>query len=1105
MSSPRNSPDSSFPKISGYTVTKELYFGSRTAVYQAIQTDTNCSVIVKVLQTEHPSFRELVQFRNQYTIAKNLSIPGIIHPLSLESVGHGYALVMEDWGGVALDQYLQTQALTMAEVLAIAPQLADILHDLAQHRVIHKDIKPANILIHPTTKQVKLIDFSMASLLPRETQEIQSPNILEGTLAYIAPEQTGRMNRAIDYRADFYALGVTLYQLLAGMLPFTADDPLALIHCHLAQVPVPVNAVNPEIPVMVGAIVAKLMAKNAEDRYQSALGLRHDLETCREQLDETGQIKAFDLGQRDMGDLFLIPEKLYGRETEVKALLQVFDRVAGGNTEMMLVTGFSGIGKTAVINEVHKPITQQNGYFIKGKFDQFNRNIPLSAFVQALRDLMGQLLSESDAQLNHWKAQILEAVGDNGQVLIEVIPALEQLIGQQPSVPELPGRAAQNRFNLLFQKFIEVFTTAKHPLVLFLDDLQWADLASLQLVKLLMNNSQDRQGYLLVLGAYRDNEVSPVHPFMLTLEELKQVGAIAHTITLAPLAFKNTNHLIADTLNCSEKITKPLTELVDRKTHGNPFFITQFLKALHEDGHIYFNPDHRYWQCDIAQINALALTDDVVEFMAMQLQKLPDETQQVLKLAACVGNQFDLNTLAIISERSKAEVATALWIALQAGLIIPQSEFYKFYLDDSDFAPTIQPETLNYKFLHDRVQQSAYLLIPETAKQNTHLKVGQLLLQSTPIEKQEELIFSIVQQLNQGIKLISASEQREQLARLNLIAGKKAKAAMAYSAAYDYFTLGINLLNDGSWQTHYELTWTLHKFAAETAFLSGNFTKMKQYANISLVQAKNLLDQIPIYEIKIQALIAQNQLMDAVHLGLETLKLLDVCFPEVLTPEAFSQGLTEIRRSLEGRPIASLLELPVMTHPESLAAMQILLRLSAVMVIAAPQLMPLSIFKMVTLSMLRGNTAVSSVGYATYGMICCGVLGDVKAGNQYGQLAIQLLDRFDTKVVTAKTLTRVCGGIRHWRENLGNTLAMAERAYQVGVEVGDFETASIASQIVSYTSYFAGKELSELEQKMAISSQVIGQFNQMAFLRWNNSYRQHVLNLLGRSKDPCLL
>nr|WP_323808732.1 serine/threonine-protein kinase PknK [Nostoc sphaeroides] len=699
--------------IPGYQINSQLYTGSRTRVYRAIRKQDKLPVVIKFLISEYPSFNELLQFRNQYTISQHLNIAGIIHALSLESYGNSYILVMEDIEGISLNEYIQSNTLSLVEFLSIAIQLTKGLHDLHQNRVIHKDIKPANILINPQTKQIKLIDFSIASLLPKENQEIKSPNVLEGTLAYISPEQTGRMNRGIDYRSDFYSLGVTFYELLTGELPFDSSDPMELVHCHLAKMPIALDnrftlsgAGGKEIPQVVTDIVIKLMAKNAEDRYQSALGLKSDLEKCLAQFQEIGRIENFEIAQRDICDRFLIPEKLYGRESEVATLLQAFERVVNGTSEMMLVAGFSGIGKTAVVNQVHKPITRQQGYFIKGKFDQFNRNVPFSAFVQALGNLMGQLLSESDAQLAQWRSQILEVVGDNGQVLIEVIPELERVIGKQLPVPELSATAAQNRFNLLFQKFIAIFTRLEHPLVIFLDDLQWADLASLQLIKLLMEDNS----YLLLLGAYRDNEVSPVHPLMLTVEEVKKVGKTVNTITLAPLSLNDTNQLIADTLHCDHESAQSLTELIFRKTQGNPFFITQFLKALHEDGQITFNCDRGYWECDLAQINTQSLTDDVVEFIAQQLQKLPRETQNVVKLAACIGNHFDLDTLAIVSEQSPAEAATALWKALQSGLILPQSQMYKFYLShEQGQTNTNNIENVTYRFLHDSRPTSCLL------------------------------------------------------------------------------------------------------------------------------------------------------------------------------------------------------------------------------------------------------------------------------------------------------------------------------------------------------------------------------------------------------------
>ncbi|MBW4480558.1 MAG: AAA family ATPase [Tolypothrix brevis GSE-NOS-MK-07-07A] len=898
------SPDS-FPDICGYHLVEQLYLGSRTAVYRAVQLATQRPVVIKVLRREYPSFGELVQFRNQYAIAKNLPIPGIVQPLSLEPLGNGYGLVMEDCGGVSLGKYIQQQSLDLTEVLAIALQIADILHDIIQHRVVHKDIKPANILIQPESKQVKLIDFSIASLLPKETQEIQSPNILEGTLAYLAPEQTGRMNRGIDYRADFYALGVTLYQLLTGTLPFTSDDPLELMHCHIAKIPVPVDQVNPDVPKMVAAIITKLMAKNAEDRYQSALGLKHDLSQCLTQWKTTGEIAEFELGQRDLSDRFLIPEKLYGRQAEVNTLLEAFERVADGASELMLVAGFSGIGKTAVVNEVHKPIVRQRGYFIKGKFDQFNRNIPLSAFVQALRDLMGQLLSESDAQLQAWKAKILSAVGDNGQVLIDVIPELELIIGKQPIAPELSGSAAQNRFNLLFQKFIEVFTTAEHPLVVFLDDLQWADSASLQLIKLLMSDNS----YLLMLGAYRDNEVSPIHPFILTVEEIKKANAIVNTITLAPLAFEDTNNLVADTLNCSRELAQPLTELIDRKTQGNPFFTTQFLKALYEENCITFDRDRRYWECDIAQVNALALTDDVVEFMALQLQKLSPETQKVLKLAACVGNQFDLNTLAIVLEQSPTEAATAIWKALQEGLILPTSQIYKFFqgTEKSDTQNTVNPK---YRFLHDRVQQAAYSLIPEDQQQSTHLAIARLLRQNTPDAELEANIFEIVNHWNRAIALLVDPLEKTNLAQLNLIAGSKAKAANAYEPALTYCRTGLALLDHlGGWQNQTNLMLALHEGAAAAAYLCGDFAQMEQWVSGILAQKLEPLDRVKTYEIQIQAHSTQSQFAEAIEIARNALEQFNIHLPQQPEPADIVPAMQEVAALLNGRTADDLLEL----------------------------------------------------------------------------------------------------------------------------------------------------------------------------------------------------
>jgi predicted ATPase len=542
--------------------------------------------------------------------------------------------------------------------------------------------------------------------------------------------------------------------LLTGKLPFETEDALELVHWHIARQPIPAQEIAPRIPLIISQIVSKLMAKNAENRYQTAGGLKHDLESCLIQLQETDSIEEFDLGTQDITDRFLITEKLYGRETEVYNLLVAFERVSTGSAEMMLVAGFSGIGKTTLVNEVHKPIARQGGYFIKGKYDQFGRNIPFSAFVQAFRELMGQLLSESDAQLQTWKTRILTALGDSGQVLIEVIPELERMIGPQSPALELSGTAAQNRFNLLMQKFVQVFTTAEHPLVIFLDDLQWADSASLKLLQLLMHD----RGPLLVLGAYRDNEVSATHPFMLTVDEIVKSGAVVNTITLQPLSQRDLNQLVADTLICDLSLAAPLTELVYQKTKGNPFFSTQFLKSLYEDGQIIFDWEVRHWQCNQAQVT-FADTSDVVEFMAVQLQNLPEETQDVLKLAACIGAQFDLDTLAIVKEKLPEQTASALWIALQEELILPITEGYKCFIPTDNQSHTESVANPTYMFLHDLVQQAAYFLISENQKQVTHLRIGQLLQKNYSEIEQEEKLFDIVGHLNRGQELITQPKE----------------------------------------------------------------------------------------------------------------------------------------------------------------------------------------------------------------------------------------------------------------------------------------------------------------------------------------------------------
>ncbi|MEH2112632.1 trifunctional serine/threonine-protein kinase/ATP-binding protein/sensor histidine kinase [Nostoc sp.] len=1095
---------STIVNIPGYRIYDLLYNGSRTLVYRGVRETDSLPVVIKLLKNLYPSFHELLSFRNQYTIAKNLNSPLIVQTYSLQAYQNGYALVMEDFGGISLKNYFTSPETpyiaSCEEFLRIAIALCNALDILYRERIIHKDIKPANILINPETKQVKLIDFSIASLLPRETQTLINPNVLEGTLAYISPEQTGRMNRGIDYRTDFYSLGATFYELLTGVLPFQSKDPMELVHCHIAKQPP--SVIRDEIPQVISDIVMKLMAKNAEDRYQSALGLKFDLENCLHQLQVSGRIESFQTGQRDVCDRFIIPDKLYGRETEVSTLLEAFERVSLGATEMMLVAGFSGIGKTAVVNEVHKPIVRQRGYFIKGKFDQFQRNIPFSAFVQAFRDLMGQLLTESDVQLEQWKNQILETVGENGRVIIEVIPELEKIIGEQPPAVELSGTAAQNRFNLLFQKFTQVFTTIEHPLVIFLDDLQWADSASLKLMQLLMADT----GHLLIVGAYRDNEVNPAHPLMLTLSEIQKNQAVINTITLTPLSQSQINQLVADTLKSTENLTLPLSQLVYQKTKGNPFFATQFLKALHDENLIQFNLELGCWQCDLSQINQQALTDDVVEFMALQLEKLPLATQNILKLAACIGNQFELTTLAIVSEHSEVETAANLWKALQEGLILPIGDIYKFYLGAESQAVTSEKsQNVTYKFLHDRVQQAAYSLIPDDQKQTTHYQIGQLLLQQISAQARVDRIFEIVNQLNHGTALITQPTQREELAQLNLIACRKAKTSTAYQAAREYATVGLSLLAENTWQQQYEMTLALYELAAEVAMLNGNFEAMEQFIDIVIQQARSLPEKVNVYCIRIQSHISQSKLTSAIAIALPILQQLGITFPETPTPSDIQQEIQQIEELIGDREIANLVHLPEMTDGEKLGTLKIVNIISPAAYLTGSMLYPLLNTLSVKLSIQYGNTSTSAFGYANYANILCNFFQVVDTGSQFASLALQIISKLDAKASKTDVLMILGLFVVHRKSHIKETLPLLQEGYTTAIEFGNLVLAGYNGHSFCLNSFWSSQPLATLEQDICAYCHSLMQLNQLTTANYSRIYWQPVLNLLGLAEHTTLL
>ena len=1108
--------------LPGITIHSKIYESLASLVYRGIREQDNCAVIAKVLKQDYPSPQDLTRYRQEYEITRSLNIEGVVKAYSQQDYQRTLVILLEDFGGESLECWMRQQLdfslMPLSVFLNMAIAITDTLGKIHAAHVIHKDINPSNIVFNPRTGVVKIIDFGIATRFSRTNPTFKSLYLLEGTPAYLSPEQTGRMNRMLDYRTDFYSLGATFYELLTGQLPFPTKDFLELVHCHIARPPTPPHELNSTIPQPVSDLILKLMAKNAEDRYQSAWGIKADLERCAQQLAEMGLIEPMPLGLQDVSEQFHIPQKLYGREAKIAALLAAFDRVAGNervgewgsggaeeditllpHREMMLVSGYSGIGKTALVQELHKPITAKHGYFIWGKFDQFRRNIPYSAIVDALQKLVQQLLGEPNEQVEVWRSRLLTALGNNGQIIIDVIPEVEFIIGKQPSVPEVGATEAQNRFNLTFQSFVRAFCSKEHPLVIFLDDLQWIDSATLKLIELILLDEQIQ--YLFLIGAYRDNELTPTHPLVLTLERMRNQGAVLQEIILTPLTLEPLTQLVAETLHHNPDTVRSLAQVVLRKTEGNPFFVSEFLKLLHSENLLTFDAQQLSWQWNLTEIEAQDITDNVVELLLRQLQKLPAATQQVLCIAACVGSEFDLETLALSAERnsegtvcekSPKAIFQSLLEAIQAGLIQP--------LSDLDEDLLVQ----EYKFLHDRVQQAAYALIDESCKQVVHLQIGRNLLEKTSPEQRSDRLFEIIDHLNQGTELVTAQPERTEIARLNLTAGQKAKAATAYEAAFRYFTTGLQLLDTKSWQSEYDLTLALYSEAAEAAYLQGCFDGMEQLVEVVLDRGKTVVDKVQAYETRIQGYLSQGNLKEALKTGSEALKLLGIDLIENPSQADIQRELESTTALLAEREIEDLINLPEMTTPEPLAAMSILASMRSAAFIRSPALFMLITCKAVNLSVNYGNAVWSSVFYAGYGFVLCGVVQDFELGYEFGKLALGLAERLNTRG-NARTLMFANVHIMHWKVHLRNTIPMLADAYQSGVKTGDFETAGYTAYYVCYYSFFAGEELTQLEQKTATYSKSVDQIRRESPSNWLAILRQTILNLQDRPEDSSRL
>jgi predicted ATPase len=1000
-------------------------------------------ILLVTCSDEYPSPRSLQRLEHEHALRADLDAEWAARPIELVRREGRLVLVLEDLGGEPLRRMLG-RPMDMTQFLRIAVPLASVIGRMHAQGLIHKDLKPANILVDVASGGVRLTGFGIASRLPSERQAPGPPEEIAGTLAYMPPEQTGRMNRSVDSRSDLYACGVILYEMLTGVLPFSAADPMEWIHCHIARQPVPPSERLNGIPASLSAIVMKLVAKSAEDRYQTAAGLEADLRRCQAQWEEHGRIEPFPLGAQDASDRVLIPERLYGREREIDGLLAAFDRVvATGATELVLVSGYSGIGKSSVVNELHKVLAPPRGLFAAGKFDQYKRDIPYATLAQAFQSLVRSLLGKRDAELVPWREALREALGANGQLMVDLIPALELLIGPQPPVSELPPQDAQRRFQLVFRRLLSVFARPEHPLALFLDDLQWLDAATLELLGDL--TTQSDVGSLLLLGAFRDNEVGPTHPLARSQQEMRRAGGRVSEIVLSPLARADVGRLVADALHTTVETAAPLADLVYDKTGGNPFFTIQFLTALAEEKLLVFSPGAGRWLWDLERIRAKGYTENVADLMVSKLVRLKPEAQEALQWLAALGNTADFAVLALIPGRSAEAIHAALWEAVRAGLVLRRDEAYAF--------------------LHDRVQEAAYSLIPEAARPERHLRIGRMLSSSLPPEQVAERIFDIVTQLNRGAALVDAPEERQRIAELDLRAGERAKAAAAYATALIYLAAGTRLLADDRWERRYELTFALEVRRAECELLTADLAAAEERLTMLAQHARNLVDTAAVACLRMTLYTTLGRSDRGVEMCLDFQRHRGTNWSSHPTNDEVRQEYEQIWRQLGGCSIEELIDLPLMNDPEARATLNVLIEVVTSANLTDKNLISLVICRMVNISLEHGNTDGSSSAYILLGMILGPHFGDYQTGFRFGRLGYDLVEKPGLHRYQARVYMSFGTIVMPWTKHIQTGRALVRRAFDTANKTGDLAFAAYSCHHLITNLLATGDPLNEVQRE----------------------------------------
>jgi predicted ATPase/signal transduction histidine kinase len=1047
----------------GYTFHETLHEGSRSTLIRATRLEDGRPVIFKLPGGDYLGRHRTLEIQREYAICCRVRSDLTIQALGLESLGDRLALVLEDFGGQPLRSLADRQgSVDVKKFLDLAIRVTASLGHIHSRGVIHKDIKPQNILYNPDTRVLKVADFSISATLSLETATPESPTHLVGTLAYMAPEQTGRMNRSVDYRADFYALGATFFELLTGRRVFPYDSPLELLHAHIAQVPPSPRDLVAEVPEQIAAIVLKLLAKDPEARYQGAWGLNADLEECQRQLQEKGSIGRFPLGTSDRSRRFRLPQGLYGRASDLSLLMEAHARTTAGRCELLLVAGSAGIGKSSLVNELHRVIAARQGSLAVGKCDQLNRSIPFDAIQQALLPLIHQTLADGETRTAAMRERLQAVLGGNVSVLVEAVPEMRTLLGEQPPPMPLPPSESSNRLNLVLTRTIQAFATVDRPLVIFVDDLQWADSATLALLQALTRDPDSH--HLLLVGAYRDAEVPASHPLAVTLSELRTQGLPLTELHLTPLGPEEVTRMIQEATDATIDRANELGRLIHARAGGNPFSVKEFLRVLHEQELLRTSPQTGRWEWDMAQIEAREIPDDVAILMANELRGLPPATIELVKIAACLGVAFNFQDLSVACATTPTETARVVWSVIERGFVLPLSKDY-LLLDQNGGGTVPADLEVPLRFLHDRVRHAAYSLIPEGERAEWHLKVGLRLFEEARASGTlEERLFTILPHLGHAPERIGPAALRSELMALYMKAGRRAKASGAYRTASELFRAGTALLPETAWEIDHERAFVLHMELAESRFLAGEFAVATQGFTTLLTHARTDTQRSGVLAMQATLASLNSQHAEALRIGLEGLKLFGVELP--LSPDGAALGaeLGEVAARLGGRSAMELLELPRMSDPRAESSINLLASIAASAYQDNQSLFALLVLRMVRLSLEYGNSRLSPFGYVIYGVLLATALDEPHRGRQFGQLAVDLAARFQEHVLHARVRYLRAGLIDFWTQNARAGLVELREAYKGLAESGDWIYAGHCLAVLLWRRWAAGDPLQEIQE-----------------------------------------